>query len=190
MKKILFLVMIFFTLSMFSGCDIYADKSKRQMELIDVKVFDEENNEIIGTFKNYYTEIRRDGKLNLNGSFLPLNAARPVINYYFVQVKNNCPYTVKFTFYSKLGYKLSKVDFSNENESSSIAFECSNIEKIDKNYIATLNINEVNDNNKLLHIVNWYKGEEKHRFSTMGSNTYIKGVYFSFESLENTCLIF
>ena len=48
MKKRIFVWIFAFIVIMFAGCDIYADRTKKDMELIDIQVYDQSNREISG----------------------------------------------------------------------------------------------------------------------------------------------
>ena len=75
MKKIFLTFLCFLVILILSGC--YYDYSKRNMELIDIKVYDLEGNEIEGEYKNYFNILTKINKEKLN-------SAAPAINYYVV----------------------------------------------------------------------------------------------------------
>ena len=95
MKKLLGLLLLFiFSFSLVGCFNIYEDKSKRDMELVDVKIYDKDNNEIKGTYKNFFGD--RSPK-NKNENLDKLNSAAPVFNYYVINASLNESYTIKFS---------------------------------------------------------------------------------------------
>lgn len=150
----------------------YNDTRKKDMYIVDIKVYDEDGVEIIGEYKDYYSAI-------MDGDIIKTNSAAPIINYYCVKVKEGSQFTVKFYFRSARHYKLTKLEFVNAPENNYNYIECSDIEKQEEDYIATMKIDKVTKDNHIYKIINWYdENDTKHHFSEMGSNTYIKGVYF------------
>lgn len=186
MKKIgLLLLMVIIGCSL-TGC-IYTDFSKRDMELIDVKVYDSENNEIIGTYKNYYSEIYDYTNVSYNEDIIPLNSAAPVENYYVIDAEEGKSYVVKFGFYSRNNCDLTKIIFGVNSKATNPyeeKVECIDIKNYGDNYEVTLTIEKVEMANRLYETIAWNDGKTEHRFGTMGSNTYIKGVYFNLPSSE------
>lgn len=187
MKKIISLILlIIFSVSL-SGCDMYGDSQKKEMKLIEIKVYDKDNNEIVGTYENYWTFRDEIAELSTSSELMPLNSAAPVENYYCVDAIENEAYTVKFIFYSKKNYELTRIGLSNEPGFSYIeTIECTNIEKVRTNYVATIVVEKVDSTNMFFHVVNWSRGGVTERFHTMGGNTYIKGVYFNLNSTKET----
>lgn len=181
MKKRIFVWVLAFIVIMFAGCDIYADRTKKDMELIDIQVYDQSNREISGTYQNFriYDYENENAAVSFTNEIVPVNSAAPVENYYFVKAKENESYTVKFTFYSLRGYKLTKIFLYNDPEiwPSAREIECDKIEKVGANYVATLTIDKV-EKTTYYHVFAWHNGQSKITFGTKGSNTYIKGVCF------------
>lgn len=189
MKKIFILFITLVSVVSFSGCNIYIDTSKRDMELIDVKVFDSDGNEVEGSYKNFRTELWESNKLNLstkkNSDLMLLNSAAPVENYYYVNAYKDKSYTVKFTFHSANGYDLTKVDINNDPEADTngVTLECENIEKINKDYVATFDVEKMVETAKSIkyyHAIRWYGKSKQGTFGNKGSNIYIKGVCFNY----------
>lgn len=56
-RKLSLLLFLLIMVVLYSGCNIYKDYSKNNMDVTGVKVFDSENNEVIGSYKNYYRDI-------------------------------------------------------------------------------------------------------------------------------------
>ena len=80
MKKLLGLLLLFIFSFSLAGCfNIYADDSKNDMDLVDVKVYDKDNNELKGTYKNFFGSRNPKSKDNNKEE---LNSAAPVFNYY------------------------------------------------------------------------------------------------------------
>ena len=186
MKKLLGLLLLFiFSFSLVGCFDIYEDKSKRDMELVDVKIYDKDNNEIKGTYKNFFGE--RSPK-NKNTNLDKLNSAAPVFNYYVIDVSLNESYTIKIYFYSQKGFNLTKITLFGEDSSlSDEKYEVTDIVKEDKNYVATFTVDNVTESNNFYYVGLWYKGDMQYHFGTMGSNTYIKGAYLELpKEEENT----
>lgn len=186
MKKIILLVLIAITELSLVGCISYFDETRKDMELIAVKVYDKDGIEVMGKYKSYYAEILYE-ETSLNSEIIPLNSAAPVENYYFVDGVENAPYTVKLIFYSKKGYNMTKLlvesSYGYRNDGSN-TIETSNITKEDENIVVTLDIERVSKENCLYTTIKWYENDVLHTFHTKGSNTYIKGVYFRLPSLD------
>lgn len=175
MKKILLFTTLIISMFLLVGCNLYEDTSKKNMKLIDVKVFDENNNEVIGSYKNY-SEM-------YDISFTPLNSAAPVLNFYVVETEKNKSYKVKFFLYSEKGYELTKLIINESlHFSEGTLLECTNIEKEDENFVVTFNVDKVDEDHNLYRVYKWYNDDASHHFSTSGSNTYIVGVYFKLPS--------
>ena len=181
MKKILLFTTLIISLFLLVGCNLYEDTTKKNMKLIDVKVFDENNNEVIGSYKNYFEMY--------DLSFTPLNSAAPVLNFYVVEAQENKSYTVKFFLYSERGYELTKLIVNESfHFSESTILECTDIEKEGKNFVVTFNVQNTDENHNLYRVYKWYNNDASHPFSTQGSNTYIAGVYFKLPSkIEVAC---
>ena len=164
-KKI-FIVLILFLSIMLSGCIFsYADTRKKDMDLVDVKVFDKDNNELNGEYIDYF-----------HMDFLDTNSAAPVEYFYQVKVKEKESYTVKFYFTSIKGYKMEKLILSDEYGNNEIEVDKENITEEDKKIVVTFKAS-VDTSNIVLKIKAWYLQEEVRYFSLKGSNTYKKGVY-------------
>ena len=186
MKKLLGLLLLFiFSFSLVGCFNIYADDSKNDMDLVDVKVYDKDNNELKGTYKNFFGSKNPKSKDNNKEE---LNSAAPVFNYYVVEGVLGESYTVKFYFYSKRGYKLTKVVFYDyDSVYSDNKYEVTDIVKEDKNYIATIKIDSLSESNNYYYVGMWYKEEHNYYFGSRGSNTYIKGAYLELpKEEENT----
>lgn len=180
MKKIFLLLLIVITELSLVGCDPYFDKTKYDMELIDIKVYDKDGAEVVGKYLNYYSEI------------IQLNSAAPIEKYYVVDGVENESYKVKLIFYSKKGYSMTKLLLENSYKGSRYKYrdddyniiEVSNIDKEDENIVVTLDIDKISTENCLYTTIKWYENDSLHNFNTQGSNTYIRGVYFKLPSLN------
>ena len=158
----------------------YNDTRKKDMYIVDVKVYDKDGVEIIGEYKDYYSAIVQEEEA------MNTNSAAPVINYYCVKIKKNSECIVKFYFRSARHYKLTKLDFVNDAHNNYKYIECSDIEKKDEDYIVTLKIDSVTKENRIYKVINWYDDNNtQHYFTEMGSNTYLKGVYFYISDQED-----
>ena len=181
MKKLLGLLLLFlFGLSLVGCFNIYEDKSKRDMKLTEVKVFDKDNNEIVGTYKDYrLIEFPEDKE--------KLNSAAPVENFYIVKGTIGESYTVKFYFVSERNKVLTKLVFSSEmSYYSDTKYEVTDIVKEEGKYVATLRIENLSELNNFYCTISWFNKDKEITFSTKGSNTYIKGVYLELPSKEDT----
>lgn len=173
MKKSLIFIFLAFLLVL-TGCNdenIYFDSSRKDMEVTDIKVYDSQNNEIKGVYKNI--TLLDDNKM------LHLNSPAPVLNYYVIEGKSDETYTVKFYLYSKKGKKLKKIELNHEPLTvySDEYIECTDITKENDAYIATLKIDNLSKQSQYYHITTWYNNS-KNYFGSKGGNSYIKGVYF------------
>ena len=189
MRKVLSLVLILlFGLSL-TGCfNLYYDSSRRDMELVDVKVFDKDNNEIEGTYENFFGY--RSPKFKSNDSE-QLNSAAPVFNFYVVKAEEGETYTVKYYLESQKNNKLTKLVFTpDENVYNETKYEVTDIVKEDGKYIATMTINGLSELNNFYYISYWYSGDNKYSFGQKGSNKYIKGVYLELPTKEETRWIY
>ncbi len=190
MKKLLGLLLLFiFSISLVGCFNIYEDKSKRDMELVDVKIYDKDNNEIKGTYKNFFgieNPKSRDNNVD------ELNSAAPIFNYYVVEGVLGESYTIKFYFYSKRGYKLTKITLFDEDTTyADNKFEVTDIVKEDKNYVATLKVDNLTESNNFYYVGLWYRDNKEFHFGSKGSNAYIKGVYLELpKEKENTGWIY
>ena len=165
----------------------YYDFSKNDMDLIDVKIYDEKNNEIVGEYKNYYREIISPIKGSYDYEILPLNSAAPVYNLYCIDAKVDKTYTIKLYFYSKKSYEISKISLrcmNTENEDT-YNIDCDNIEKEEDYFVATIKVDKVEKTNQIYWIENWFNKNVKYTFGSKGSNNYIKGVYFDLPESNN-----
>lgn len=188
MKKFGLLVLVIIVGFGLVGC--YTDYSKKDMELISVNVYDKDNNELVGSYKNYFNGIHDTSSVDLAAAATQLNSAAPVENYYCVEGKENETYTVKFTFHSTKGYTLTKLVLTNNPSVGAYpkeSIECTDIEKVDDNYVVTLIVEELKEANQWYKTIYWYNKEKQNTFSTMGSNTYIKGVYFNLLDQQTSC---
>lgn len=186
MKKLLGLLLLFIFGFSLAGCSYYYDLSKREMELKAIKVFDSDNNEIEGTYVNFFHGLP-------NAATKKMNSAAPVFNYYVVKVEEGKEYTIKFYLESKYNKKLTKLVFNNEDSIySENYYEVTDIVKENKTYIATMVISSLNTSNNLYHIVSWSDDSDvKNYFGSKGSNTYIKGAYLELpKEEENTGWIY
>lgn len=166
MKKILSIVSLMFLLCTLVGCDIYYDTSKRDMELIEIKVYDEEGVEIVGEYENYFRE---------------LNSAAPVVNFLFVDIDPSQTYYVDFIFISKKKYEMNKLKIANVNNPYEDVIECTDILKEDGKIIARQAFSNFSETYRVFRIWSWYLSNTEKRFNTKGSNTYILGVVFNFD---------
>lgn len=181
MKKIIILVLGLLIISL-SGCDIYYDKTKREMELIEIEVRDNDGNIVEGEYKN--ARDLSDGNDNYYITKTLINSAAPSINYYVFKAEEGKTYEVTFIFVSKKNYNLNNITVlpGKENGNNQEEVEVTDIVRIDGKFRATYIIENATPD-KLLHVVTKWSGKSHEgRFGTKGSNTYIKGVYLDFES--------
>ena len=180
-RKLSLLLFLLIMVVLYSGCNIYKDYSKNNMDVTGVKVFDSENNEVIGSYKNYYRDIYNYSKVSYKVNLIPMNSAAPVFNYYTIDAEEEKAYVLKIYFHSEKGYKLSKVSYyySDINELTENEFESTDIEKVNNDYVVTININKIDSTNQLYTVKGWYSGDNENTFSSKGSNTYIKGAFFN-----------
>lgn len=186
MKKLLIIVAVLLLGIGLVGC--YYDYSKRDMELVDVKVYDVDDNEIIGEYRNYYDDLFTSLMQSSKLGFEKCNSAAPVENYYCINAMEQTSYTVKFYFCSINNKGLTKLVLTNDD--NEIILECTDIEEIDDQLVVTFTIQNMTTETQFYRIYIWNDGKEvSHRFSTQGSNTYIKGVYFKLATqTETSCL--
>ena len=186
MKKLLIIVAVLLLGSGLVGC--YYDYSKRDMELVDVKVYDIDGNEIVGEYYNDYDDLFASLMQSSKLGFEKCNSAAPVEKYYCINAIEQASYTVKFYFRSINNRGLTKLVLTNND--NEIILECTDIEKIDDELVVTFTIQNMITETQFYRIYTWNDGEEvSHRFSTQGSNTYIKGVYFILDAqTETSCL--
>lgn len=190
MKRIFILLIFCILLIGLTSCFSYYDSSRKDMELIEVKVYDVDGNEIKGTYKNFFHGISQSLTHKISSELVPVNSAAPVLNYYYVDAKENTEYTIKFFFRSVRGYTLTKLIYNNELDNSYInKKECDQIEKSDDLFVATIKVDKVEAENQIYSKIEWYQDDTLHRFGCQGSNTYIEGVYFNLNNTtETTCL--
>lgn len=177
MKKRLLVFLLLFIFMFLSGC-MYKDTSRKYMDLVDIHVFDENNNEIQGEYENYF------GKLNFI-KFKKCNSAAPVCDVLNIKIKESKNYTVKFYFKSNKYYEMKELVLTNalsyyadENNITTIK----EIDEIKSGYVVTFNTSNITENNNRFIIKQWVDNSDKvHVFHTQGSNSYIKGVVFNFE---------
>lgn len=163
MKKNIIVILFLLLVILLTGC--YYDRSKLNMELIDIKVYDIDDNQVFGEYKDYYTNL------------INLNSTAPVLNYYYLEVEESSTYTVKFYFASSRSKILSGIKITNlDNEET---FTCDNVEKIDDNFVVTYTFSDINSSYHVFKVISWLNEEGMNtHFGESGSNTYIKGVYF------------
>lgn len=175
MKKTFFALLLLLSSILLAGC--YFDNSKRDMDLIDVKVYDLEGNEIIGEFKNYYREIQNQESKRLNLKIQKLNSAAPIINYYYLEVEDNSSFNVDFIFSSKNKKEMKYLFIRNLVDKSDIL--CDNITIHDDKIIVTCKFENIRQDYSSFKIIRWTDNDDRsHFFSDKGGNTYNRGVYF------------
>ena len=179
MKKLIIVLFLCIFCVVFSSC--YYDSSKKNMELIEVKVYDSENNEVEGEYKDIYKTWLNE-LFKVSNDVKRVNSAAPVEKYYFVEGKKDEKYTVIFTFTSVNNYELTKLilthDFDNYHKDHyGEEIECLDITKEEKNFIVKFEVEGLEEDT-CLKTKRWEDNDSSHLFGTKGSNVYIKGVYF------------
>ncbi|MCI5939037.1 MAG: hypothetical protein SOU07_03245 [Bacilli bacterium] len=177
MKKRIFILLFLLIFMALSGC-MYKDTRKKYMDLVEIHVFDENNNELHGEYENYF------GKFNFM-QFKKCNSAAPVCNVLNIKIKESKNYTVKFYFKSNKFYKMKELVLTNELSHYADETNITTIKEIDEiksGYVVTFNTSAITEKNNKFIIKQWIDNNDKvHVFSTKGSNSYIKGVVFNFE---------
>lgn len=176
MKKII-IVLFIFVVMILGGC--YSDKTKKDMEVFDIKVYDEFDNEVIGTIRDYYRGISKISTRNVITKE-NLNSAAPVINYYFIPRELNKSYKIYFYLRSENNYELTKLSLINElfTHYPEQKIDILDIKKEDDYFIATLSIDKIDETNQLFTVYQWESENKIQKFGRQGNNTYLSGVYF------------
>lgn len=170
MKKIFLTFLCFLVILILSGC--YYDYSKRNMELIDIKVYDLEGNEIEGEYKNYFNILTKINKEKLN-------SAAPAINYYVVDADEGDSFEVEFIFYSQRNRKMKYLRLESNNND---IIEITDLQDEDDKIIARVTFESINLDYQYFTVKEWKnKRNRSFYFYTKGSNSYIKGVYFNLD---------
>lgn len=179
-KSIIFMFML--VLVVLTGC--YYDNSKKDMEVTGIKVYDENNQEIIGIYKDYYRGINNISTTSKTIFKENLNSAAPVLNYYFIEAKNDQSYKVEFYLKSEKKLELTKLSLINElnNSYPDETIEVLDIKKNDNEFIATIIIDKITTDNQIYTVHSWFNLQKENKFREQGSNTYICGVYFQIKT--------
>ena len=174
MKKIILLLMLMMVLLPISAC--YFDETRKDMELVAIRVYDKDNVIIEGEYSNYLIYSPK----KINNDIKKTNSAAPVEKYYYVNGKENEKYTVKFYFESQRHKNLESIYFGYDFDDSYYdeLLEVSDVSEEDGKYCVTLEIDHLEVDKYIFKTVSWSDGEIKHNFITKGSNTYIRGVVF------------
>lgn len=182
MKKTISIILFLFCSILLVGC--YFDTSKNDMDLIEVRVYGTDGNEVVGEYKNYYTELQEFIQYKkLSSKFKKLNSAAPVVDFYYLEVEENSSYTVEFVFYSKKKLELTSIRLKNVVDNS--YYTCDNIAVEDDKFIAQYEFENINENYFALMVTDWYDASNTmHYFGESGGNTYIRGVFFNIKTKE------
>ena len=182
MKKVIIILMFCIFCVLLSSC--YYDTKKRDMELIEVKVYDKDNNEVTGEYKNYFTITTTDTLFKVSNDLKKVNSAAPVINYLIIEANKDEKYTINFIFTSVNNKKLTKLILTNDFESDyGNEIECTDITKDGKNYVVKYEVENIEES-IAYRALKWENGDTSNYFTIKGSNTYIRGVYFVIKDNE------
>ena len=177
MKKILFFILILFVITL-GGCY----KHYEDATFVDVKFYDLDDNEIEGEFRNDLSFNNSTLKLSSN-QFIQLNSAAPVINYYCAEVEEGVTIKVVMKFKLKINYEMVSLKIKCLNDNTFIGVEKDDIEVIDNFTYIIYFVENVSSDYNFFQVSSWVDvNEGEHLFSIRGSNTYIRGFYFIFES--------
>ena len=180
MKKLIIIICLVLVSICLTGC---YDKTKDDMMLLEVKVKDSSENEVVGEYKSIRDILIPD-------SFRPidkvlLNSAPARLDFYVIKAIEGEEYTVTLILASKKGYNLDKVimksgtrfDLTNE-------FEVTDIEKVDGKFYATFKIIA---NHEIVEYdtFSWYGGSKHQEFGcSAGNNQYYRGLFLDFDVEE------
>lgn len=175
MKKMMLLFLLIVISFSLSGCY----KHYQDMELVDIKVYQLDGEEIVGTYENYYDWVY-DFENNSLTYKRKLNSAAPVVNYYCVKIMENTSVKVVFKFKPRLKkYEMAALSLYVQDDFDNVITITEGIENVDGYFYVTNTFNNINKDKNLYATLNWQDAAgNKHSFSTRASNTYIYGCYF------------
>lgn len=108
-------------------------------------------------------------------------------NFYFVNIDETKSYQVNFIFKSEKNKQMDKLSIVNCDKESEY-IDSTDIEIVDDEIIVKYTFSNINSDFDTFCIKKWYYEETEYKFNTKGSNTYIKGVCFRFEQVDEICL--
>jgi hypothetical protein len=179
MKKSLLLFLATICLFGLSGCYLHNE----EVVFSEVRFYDLEGNEIIGEYKDYFDGYFNNTAVHLSSNFRPLNSAAPIVNFYCATIEDGTSVEVVMKFQKRVSDEITALILKCQDESSKTIELTNDIEEIDDYVCVTFLVENITKDNNLYEVTKWVDQDgEEHYFGVRGSNTYIRGFYFTLSS--------